>query len=138
MHAPAIAETNFMLCRVCICVHARGIHRQVEHVGSKAAMKEDVTVRVLRGVRKGLVADAASVDKPELLVRLAPVIRRQRNPSLQCDALGFVFEMKRLVGERITAKLGKACQLLLVAGGGRQFQHRPAIVGQRKSDARPR
>ena len=138
MHTSAITKADFVLRGVRIRVHAGGIHRQIEHIGRKAAVEQDVAVGVLRGVRQGPVADAATIDEPELLVRLAAVIRGQRDPALQRDAIGLVFEMDRLLGKRVPAQFGEARQLLFAAGGGRQTQHRPPIVRQRKRNARSR
>ena len=135
---PAIPESDFVLGRMRVGVHPGRIQRQVQHVSRKAAVEKDIPIRVLRRVRQCPVADAAAVDEPVLLVRLAPVVGRQRNPALQREAFALVLDMDGLVGECVAAQPGKAGQLLFTAGGGGQLEYGATVVRQRKRNPGPR
>ena len=81
MHAPAVPEPDFVLGRVCIRIHQRGIHAEAQHIGRKPALEKNVAVGMSGGVPECLVGNTAAIDEPELKIRLAAIECRQSKPS---------------------------------------------------------
>ena len=81
MYTTTIAKTDLVLGRMRIRVNAGRVQGQIQDVGRVTTVKQDVTIGMPCSVRQSLVRNTAAIDEPVLHIRLATMIRRQREPA---------------------------------------------------------
>ena len=81
VHAATVPKAHLVLRRMRIRIDTCRVHRQIQHIGRIAAMKQHVPVGMADGMRQRLVRDAAAVHEPVLQIRLTAVERWQTRSS---------------------------------------------------------
>ncbi len=138
MYQATVAKAHFVLGRMHVDVHCRGVQIQVENISGVATVVEHILIGLTHRVGHQLIFDGAPVDVKVLEVRLAARESRPRHPPPQLKPRTFEIDKQGVVHKRGAANLGDAPGSLGLSGRRAPTVDDPAVVFQRQADLKGR
>ena len=138
MDAARVAKAHFQLLWVRVDVHHGRIQLEVQQIRRESTVEQHVVVRQSRRTGHQPVAHEPAIQERELKIGLRARKRRERQPTVQAQALRLVAKFNHMRGKILAADLRHARQPLGRRTCGRQCPNPFAVVRQRESDIEAR